>query len=297
MDQAASVEPRLTPIARAQAVINMASGGVGPQAAGEMKAILDSFGVDSHIVAIAPNELDDALAAALKAKPDLLIVLAGDGTIGRAAELCGSDGPLLAPLPGGSLNLLPNALYGSRRWNEVLRDCLSRGVPREVSCGEVGGRRFYCAAILGSPALWQPAREAARKIDLPTAWLKATFALRRAFSTRLRFQVAGGSKHRTVALSLICPLISRAVESEECLEAASLNVADMVGLLRLALNNLLSDWRRDPSVLTEPCVEGRAWARKPIPCLLDGEMYWLGRAATIHFHAKAFKALAPESAP
>jgi diacylglycerol kinase family enzyme len=283
----------LTTIRRAQAVINKASGGVNPQSAAEMQAILEDFGIDSRIVTIEPHDLDQALHAALDAAPDVLIVLGGDGTIGRAADLCGAEGPLLAPLPGGSLNMLPTALYGAKRWPDALREALSQGVAQPVACGEVAGKRFYCAAILGSPALWQPAREAARRNDLPSAWRKAAFAMRRAFSTRLRFQAAGGAKHKTVALSLICPLISRATDSQDWLEAASLNVSDMISLLRLALNNLLSDWRRDPAVMTEPCVEGRAWARRRIPCLLDGELHTLGRAATIRFHPLAFNALAP----
>jgi len=293
MHETATAPGRLTSIRRAQAVINLASGSVGPQSAAEMKAILDEFDVECRIVTIDPYQLDEALQAALQAAPDLLIVLGGDGTISRAADLCGADGPLLAPLPGGSLNMLPNALYGAKRWADALREALTVGVARPVACGEVDGKRFYCAAILGSPALWQPAREAARRNDLPSAWRKAAFAMRRAFSTRLRFQVDGGSKHKTVALSLICPLISRATDAQDWLEAASLNVNDMVSLLRLALNNLLSDWRRDPAVMTEPCVEGRAWARRRIPCLLDGEVYDLGRAAIIRFHPLAFHALAP----
>ena len=34
---------------------------------------------------------------------------------------------------------------------------------RPVAGGEVDGRPFYVAAILGSPALWGPAREAIRE--------------------------------------------------------------------------------------------------------------------------------------
>ena len=51
-----------------------------------------------------------AVRAAVDAAPDLLIVLAGDGTARLAAELCGLDGPLVAPMAGGTLNMLPHAL-------------------------------------------------------------------------------------------------------------------------------------------------------------------------------------------
>ncbi|HUO22275.1 MAG TPA: diacylglycerol kinase family protein [Caulobacteraceae bacterium] len=297
MDQSPASAASQIAIKHVQAVINTASGSVGPKAADEMKAILERFGLQNRVASVEPAELERALQDALQAQPDLLIVLAGDGTISRAADLVGADGPLLAPLPGGSLNMLPKALYGAKPWVEALNDCLSQGVVQPVACGEVGGRRFYCAAILGSPALWQPAREAARRNDLPAAWRQALFALRRAFSTRLRFQVAGGSKHKTVALSLICPLVSRTAAGQDWLEAAGLNVNDMVSLLRLALNNLLSDWRRDPSVITERCVEGRAWARRRIPSLLDGEMCWLERMSVIRFHPLAFNALVPAPNP
>jgi len=282
-----------TSIRRVEAVINPASGGVGPQSAAALKQILDDFGLESRVLSPSAGEIEYALQAAVQAAPDLLIVLAGDGTAGRAAELCGPDGPLLAPLPGGTMNMLPYALYGPKPWPEVLADCLWRGVERPVSCGEVGGHRFYCVAILGSPALWQPVREATRHSDLAAAWDKALIALRQAFSTRLRFQVAGEAPQKAIALSLICPLISRALATENSLEAAGLHHRDLMELFRLGFHNLLGDWRADPGVITEPCIEGRVWARRRIPCLIDGEMRWLARSANIRFHPTAFRALAP----
>jgi diacylglycerol kinase family enzyme len=41
--------------------------------------------------------------------PDAVLVLAGDGTARAAAEMAGPDGPLIAPLPGGTMNMLPRA--------------------------------------------------------------------------------------------------------------------------------------------------------------------------------------------
>ena len=280
-------------IRRVEAVINPASGGVGPESADELKSILDEFGLDSRVVAAEPDRIEQALVDAIAAKPDLLIVLAGDGTAGRAADLCGPRGPLLAPLPGGTMNMLPNALYGPLPWRDALIACLERGRERPVSCGEVGGHRFYCAAILGAPAFWAPAREAARKGDLRQAWRKAVFAFSRAFLTRLRFRAGEGRAHSMVALSLICPLVSKALHDKRALEAARLDLHDMVEVFRLALHNMLGDWRADPAVATEPCVQGRAWARRRIPCLIDGEMHWLARSADIRFVRKAFRALTP----
>ena len=41
----------------------------------------------------------------LEAQPDVLFVLAGDGTAGSIASRAGPDGPLVAPLPGGTMNI------------------------------------------------------------------------------------------------------------------------------------------------------------------------------------------------
>jgi len=281
------------PIRRVEAVINPASGGVGPDSQARLKLILDAFGLDSRVVAAAPNEIEAALSAALQAKPDLLIVLAGDGTAGRAAALCGPDGPLLAPLAGGTMNMLPHAIYGPADWSQALTACLQNGRERPVSCGEVGGLRFYCVAILGTPALWAPAREATRHGDLRRAWEHALVAFRRAFATHLRFRADGKPARKAVALSLICPLISRALEAENALEAAGLDLHDVTEVIRLGLHNMFGDWRRDPGVTTEPIVRGRAWSRRRIPCLIDGEMHWLARSVSIHFVPKAFRVLAP----
>ena len=283
----------LAPIRRVEAVVNPAAGGVGPDSAAALKLLLDEFGLDSRVVAAEPERVEEALLSAIEAKPDLLIVLAGDGTASRAADLCGPNGPLLAPLPGGTMNMLPSALYGLHPWRESLIACLERGGERQVSCGEVGGLRFYCVAILGTPAFWAPAREAARQGDLLTAWKRAVFAFSRAFHTRLRFRADERRAHGTVALALICPLISKVLDKENSLEAARLDLHDVIEVFRLGLHNMMGDWRADPGVDTEPCVRGRAWARRKIPCLIDGEMHWLGRSADIRFVRKAFRALAP----
>src|ERR1700722_14013349 len=68
----------------------------------------------------AGRNVEQVVREAVASDPDLLLVLAGDGTARLAAELCGPDGPPLAPLPGGTLNMLPHALYGMTPWRVAL---------------------------------------------------------------------------------------------------------------------------------------------------------------------------------
>ncbi|HKT53073.1 MAG TPA: diacylglycerol kinase family protein, partial [Caulobacteraceae bacterium] len=138
------------PIRTVEAVLNPAAGGVGHRATEALHAVLDEFGLESRVTVAENGGVDAAVRAAVEARPDLIVVLAGDGTARLAAALAGPDGPLIAPLPGGTMNMLAHALYGNIGWREALTAALTHGVERHVSGGEVNGRRFYCAAILGS---------------------------------------------------------------------------------------------------------------------------------------------------
>src|SRR5690606_5503693 len=209
----------------------------------------------------------------------------------------GPDGPLVAPLPGGTMNMLPKALYGSSDWKTALKVSLEQGAPHDVAGGEVddGATRqaFFCAAVFGAPALWAPAREAIRLRRLRLAWLYARRALRRAFSGRLRFILDNQPERRAEALVLISPMISRALDEDIGLEAAAMNPKDAGEAFRLAAHALFDDWRLDPAVSTRPARRVRLRARSRIPAVIDGEPLLLRHEAAVRFLPKAFRALAP----
>jgi diacylglycerol kinase family enzyme len=274
---------------------------VGPGAAEALEAILAEYGLKARVVGAHPSEIPAAVRAAVDAAPDLLVVLAGDGTARLAASLSGFDGPLVAALPGGTMNMLPKALYGTRNWREALHATLEHGHVRPVSGGEVGGKPFYVAAILGAPALWADAREAVRAMNIAMAVAKARRAYLRAFSGRLRYVTGQRWIRKAEALTLMCPLVARGVDGDDALEIDALdpkNVAEGVRLgLRAAFAGALGDWRRDPAVQTELCTEGRAWANGRIPAILDGEPYQFDRVVEFRFRPEAFRALAPPPHP
>jgi|SRR5579859_718751 len=283
-------------IRRVHAVVNPASGGVGPGAAHELAAVFAELGLDHRVSELIPGELENRVRAAIDAGPDVMVVLGGDGTARLVAELCGPHGPLVVPLSGGTMNKLGHALYGSRPWREVLLGALTAGKARWMPGGEVNGQAFYCSAVLGSPALWARAREAIRKHRFSQARRWATIASRRAFLAHLRYKFDAAEIGRGLVVGFICPTISRALDDdEEALEAAVLDLRDTKAGVRLVLNNLIGDWRNDPGVTVRPCR--RAWtsARDPIPAMLDGEFFRFGRRVETSFRACAFRALAPSA--
>jgi diacylglycerol kinase family enzyme len=281
-------------LGKVAAVLNTASGGVDAHAAERMKAIAAEQGLALEPRAVLPQDIKGALRAAVDEGPDLLIVLAGDGTLALAAEMCGSDGPLLAALPGGTMNMLPHALNGRRSWPDALKAILQGGQELEVSGGEVGGRSFYVAAILGAPALWADAREAVRKGKLRLAVLRARRALLRAFKGRLRFALDGGARGKAEALTLMCPLVSRALHEDVGLEAATLDPRGALDGFRLGLSTLVGRWRDDPAVEVTVVREARAWAHGRVPAILDGEPHRLASPVRVVYRPGAFRALVPE---
>ena len=287
---------------RVEAVVNPAAGGVGPGAADAMAKLLSELGLDATVRAALPENLQSALQSALDTAPDLLIVLAGDGTARIAASLCGAAGPLIAPLAGGTMNMLPHALYGPKDWKTALRETVTEGVITPVSGGEIEGRRFHVAALLGAPALWAEAREAARQGRFDVALRKGQNAWRRAFASRLHFSLDAGEHRRSHALTLMCPLVSRAMANDEgALEVDVLDPKSAAEAFRLGFRTLMSevvgDWRDDPAVNVGRCLAGEAWARAHIPAIIDGEPVRLHKRIEIRFIPVAFRALAPPRPP
>lgn len=285
--------PSALRLRRVEVVANLASGGVDADAPAEIEKIFADHGLAAHVCAPATQDLGNCLRAAVDAAPDLLVVLAGDGTARAAAELCGPDGPVIAPLPGGTMNLLPRALYGARSWQDALSAALAQGETRSLSGGEVEGQVFLVAAVLGAPALWGAAREAARVGALRLAWLRGRRALRRAFSGRLRYAIEERARAKAEALVFLCPHVSRAMPDEAtALEAAALDLQGAADAFRLGFHALVGDWREDPAVETRACRAARVWAAAGIPALLDGELVRLDSLAEVAYRPAVARVLA-----
>lgn len=284
-------------IRRAVILVNPLSGSVGPNALDEVREIVADYACETEIISLEGGDFGAKIDEAFSSKPDVLFVLAGDGTAGTVASRAGPDGPLVAPLPGGTMNMLPKALYGTGDWKAALKVALEEGVPQPVAGGKVDDgqteQAFFCAAIFGSPALWAPAREAMRTGKIKLAWTYARRALKRAFTGRLRFALDSSPERRAEALVLISPMISKVMDENIGLEAAAMDPKGASEAFRMAAHAVFDDWRQDPSVTTKATRKVHIRARSRIPAVIDGEPILMRRDARVTFVREAFRALAP----
>jgi diacylglycerol kinase family enzyme len=274
-------------------LLNTSSGSYDVKAEDDLETSLVAAGLQSVHTWCGPGgNIDTALREVVRNELDVLIVLGGDGTIRAAAEACGG-GPLLMPLPGGTMNRLPKVLYGAHPWRQALRATLAAPVVQLVHGGSVSGHLFCVSAIFGGPTRMAEAREAMREHNLAKAIEKGMAALRRARSTDLHYRF-GAQEGVAEIVAVRCPLVTRLLDPEEVvLEAVAIKLEGPVDALGLVLNAAFRDWRDDPTFARAKLGSIDISSDQSIPALLDGEPFTLGDLAHVDLVLGAFKALRP----
>ena len=277
------------------AIINTSSGGCDSESEQKIFSILTPAGiVEPKVWCGEAKEMERSFAEAAGHKLEVLIVLGGDGTIRTAAEVCAEKGPYLIPLPGGTMNMLPRALYGDVAWEESLKNTLAAPSLKVLSGGRIAGKQFLIAAIVGAPALLVEPRESMREGNIVDAIEKGSVAFRKMFETKIQYLISGGMKGEAKAVALICPLISEQMsDSEQALEAAVVDVESAAEVVGLATTAAFGKWRDDRNILLTKTKRVDVKSSKDIPATLDGERVNLGRSAEIDFVSRALTVLVP----
>ena len=277
------------------AIINTSSGGCDLESEGKLLNILKRAGiVEPKTWCGAADQMERSLAEATGQKLEVLIVLGGDGTIRRAAEACTKEGPYLVPLPGGTMNVLPRALYGNVSWEDTLKNTFAAPSAKVLSGGRVRDKQFFVAAIVGAPSLWAEARESIREGDIVDAIEKGRVAFQTMFERKVQYLISEEIKGEAEALALICPLISEEMsDSEQALEAAVVDVENAAEVIGLATAAALGKWRDDRNILLTKTKRVSVQSSKDIPAILDGERVNLGRSAEIDFVSKTVNVIVP----
>ncbi len=277
------------------AIINSSSGGCDSEPEQKILSILTRAGiVEPKVWCGEAKEMERSFAEAAGQKLEVLIVLGGDGTIRTAAEVCAEKGPYLIPLPGGTMNMLPRALYGDVAWEESLKNTLAAPSLKVLSGGRIAGKQFLIAAIVGAPALLVEPRESMREGNIADAIEKGSVAFRNMFETKVQYLISGGMKGEAEAVALICPLISEQMsDSEQAFEAAIIDVESAAEVVRLATTAAFGKWRDDRNILLTKTKRVDVQSSKDIPATLDGESINLGRSAEIDFVSRALTVIVP----
>jgi diacylglycerol kinase family enzyme len=277
------------------AIINTSSGGCDSESEQKIFSVLTRAGiVEPKVWCGEAKEMERSFAEAAGQELEVLIVLGGDGTIRTAAEACAEKGSYLIPLPGGTMNMLPRALYGDVSWEESLKNTLAAPSLKVLSGGRIAGKQFLIAAIIGAPALLVEPRESMREGNIVDAIEKGSVAFRKMFETKIQYVISGEMKGEAEAVALICPLISEQMsDSEQALEAAVIDVESATEVIGLVSTAAFGKWRDDSNILLTKTKRVDVQSSKDIPATLDGERVNLGRSAEIDFVSSALTVLVP----
>ena len=224
----------------------------------------------------------------------MLVVRGGDRTIHTAAEACAGTDTYLLPLPGGTLNMLPRALYGDVSWQDALRITLADPLTKALSGGRTGDELFFVAAIVGAAGLWMEARESIRERNIIDAVEKSVVAFQTMFDTQIRYSISSATGDEAEVLAVTCPLVSEEMsDSEQALEVAAIDVENAAELPGLATAAAFGKWRDDESVTLTKTRQMTVQSNGDIPLFLDGEKMKLGKIAEITFAPKAVNVIVP----
>jgi len=254
--------------ASALLIFNSKAGSVARGDEQRLAAAVAAAGIEQHTIVSAERISRRLFQRAQDV--DVVIVLGGDGTARWAAELAPRGGPPLVLLPGGTLNVLPHALYGNLAWPEALKAALERGVIRRLVAGRANERKFYVGAFFGPPAMLARAREAVRNGRLIEAWRRLRTFLNRSMSRGLRARLHREPTRKAEGIGVLCPAFSGGLEGDH-LEWVRLERAHLIDLARLGLRAVTAGWRDDAAVEISPCRRGDIVSLGAIHATLDGE--------------------------
>ncbi len=235
----------IPPAAKALVFFNEKAGSVGPNDRQKLVEALGAADIGQYALVDAEKISPELFQHAHDF--DVIIVLGGDGTARAAAELAPRDAPPMVLLPGGTLNILPKALYGDLAWPEALAAALDRGVIKKLPVGRANGEPFFVAALFGGTTQLVHVREAMREGKPLTAWRRFRVALKRSFMRSLRARTGRNAMRKIEAVGVLLPSFSGGIEAES-LEWVNLDARHIFDFARVSIRAITADWRNDSAV-------------------------------------------------
>lgn len=277
-------------------IINMAAGSTS-DVVDELTSIFEKSGYSAPKTHLCEaGELTAAFKDVETSGTDLLGIMGGDGTcLAGAVTARKLDVPLI-PLPGGTMNMLPKAVYGDVDWREALAIALSQKKSRWQSAGLLNNKLFFCGAILGDPITMAEARESLRDGAVIEA-VKQLPGIMSAISDGEEFEVRvdGATFERAAnGLQIYCPYMTAGATSKDAFEVASVPHLSVSNLFEIGGRAIAQDWRDSSHIKTALASKIDIKGQGAFDILLDGEHDTTLCPISINIDPKGVRVLAPD---
>ncbi|MGJ8562318.1 MAG: diacylglycerol/lipid kinase family protein [Alphaproteobacteria bacterium] len=276
-------------------IINMQAGSTS-DISEEMASVFASNGYnDPTIKLLEAADLDGELEGLTKESTDLLVIYGGDGTCKAGAVAARREGIPIIVLPGGTMNILPNALYDTMDWRIALERALSSKKPRWIPCGMANDEIFFVALLMGDPIIMADLRESVRSGHIIEATLKIPEVMT-AISQGENFEyIVDGKPFQsdTNILNVTCPLKPHETAHDDKLEFLAVPNMDMIDILDLGATALIDGWKENAKLQTGFAETLSIKRQGDFDILLDGEPATLSCPIAIWLDLKGVKVLAP----
>jgi len=257
-----------------------------------------------NFASVAPQDLEKAFDDAFAQEPDVVVVFGGDGTAREAAKRALATQIPIAPLPGGTMNVLPRLVFGHADLEQAIQDlptCKITG----LDTGVVGGQPFFLSAAFGFAGPLARLRESMRPPrrirEVGSAALTAMRALGPSLRGGVKWRRAGAKWHHAQTLVVALGSMERVLTPEEQevhtgerLQAAALRLTSIWDVAKLGGDAVrLRDWRElnQLTLVSARRVEVELRSKRPL-AVLDGEPVRLSHATEITVSEGALPVLA-----
>lgn len=305
-EKGAGVKPPPCPLRKIALVVNEAAGTASSSDVSRVSALVQEAAPETvvDVISVAPQELEQAFDKAFGDAPDVVVVFGGDGTARSAAKRALATQVPIAPLPGGTMNVLAKLVFGHADLEQAIRElptCRTTG----LDVGMVAGEPFFLSAAFGFAGPLTRFREsmrAPRKAgDVLSAALTCTRALGPSLRGGIKWRRAGAKWHHAQTLVVALGSLERVLTPEEeevhtgaLLQAAALRLRSMWDVAKLGGDAVrLRDWRElnQLTLVAARRIDVDLRSKRPL-AVLDGEPTRLSHAAEITVNEAALPVLA-----
>lgn len=286
---------------RISVLINLSSAS-SDNISSEMTSLLQRYGyAEPQVFAGSSSDMGEMLAALRESQADIMIAYGGDGTCAAVAALAREKSCPFIALPGGTMNLLMNGLYGSTDWQTCLRQALACAAPRSMTAGRVidkAGREasFLVGCLLGRSTRLNEAREEWRdgkKVDAAKDALTILKSETNPAPLRVSVDDEEPKTYPIELVNVLCPFMSAHALRVDRLDVTLFETVTGGSALSLGLSALLGNLRQSQAVETLAISEFQIEADDPIEALLDGEAQTFDRRITVQLDQNWGQVLAP----